>query len=247
MRGGAATVYFPMWHYEFEDLVVLKNNKGTENSRVRQLDYSFQINKVLYQRLIDRKDITFFSPSDVPGLYDAFVSDTNKFEELYTKYEADKNIRKKTMPAIEAFSILMTERAETGRIYIQNIDLVNDHSPFNPELAPIEQSNLCCVTGDMMLNVIVDGEFTTAQMDHVVDMVNGGKDIQVLSFSTETSETEYKPVTNAMKTKEVFEYFEIEDEFGNVLKCTEDHLVYTENRGYVRADELEESDIVKIA
>lgn len=143
VRGGAATVHFPLWHYEFEDLVVLKNNKGTENSRVRQLDYCFQINGFLYQRLIDGGNISLFSPSDVPGLYDAFCSDQKKFQQLYLKYENDPKIRKKVKSAIEVFSELMTERAETGRIYIQNIDHVNTHSPFLEEVAPIEQSNLC--------------------------------------------------------------------------------------------------------
>lgn len=143
VRGGAATVHFPLWHLEFEDLVVLKNNKGTETSRVRQLDYCFQLNKTLYQRLIDRKDITFFSPSDVPGLYEAFCADQDEFERLYVKYEKDESIRKKTLPALEVFTILMNERTETGRIYIQNIDLTNEHSPFDETVAPIEQSNLC--------------------------------------------------------------------------------------------------------
>lgn len=143
VRGGAATVHFPLWHLEFEDLVVLKNNKGTETSRVRQLDYCFQLNKTLYQRLIDRKNITFFSPSDVPGLYEAFCADQAEFERLYEMYEKDESIRKKTLPALEVFTILMNERTETGRIYIQNIDLTNEHSPFDETVAPIEQSNLC--------------------------------------------------------------------------------------------------------
>lgn len=143
VRGGAATVHFPLWHLEFENLVVLKNNKGTEYNRVRQLDYSFQVNKTLYQRLVDGKDITFFSPNEVPGLYEAFCSDQHQFEFLYKKYEANPNIRKKTVPAIEVFSALMQERAETGRIYIQNIDHANTHSPFDELVAPIEQSNLC--------------------------------------------------------------------------------------------------------
>ena len=132
-----------MWHLEFENIVVLKNNKGTEFNRVRQLDYCFQINKTLYQRLIDGKDITFFSPHDVPDLYDAFCADQEEFERLYIKYELDETIRRKTMPAIEAFSHLIQERAETGRIYIQNIDNANEHGSFIPEIAPIEQSNLC--------------------------------------------------------------------------------------------------------
>ena len=143
VRGGAATIHFPLWHYEFESLVVLKNNKGTEFNRVRQMDYCFQMNKTMYTRLVQRKDISFFSPSDVPGLYEAFCADQKEFERLYTKYEADPSIRRKTIPAVDVFTTLMNERASTGRIYIQNIDLTNEHSPFDPAVAPIEQSNLC--------------------------------------------------------------------------------------------------------
>lgn len=143
VRGGAATIHFPLWHYEFESLVVLKNNKGTEFNRVRQMDYCFQMNKTMYERLVKRGDISFFSPSDVPGLYDAFCADQKEFERLYVKYEKDLSIRRKTIPAVEVFSTLMNERASTGRIYIQNIDLVNVHSPFDESVAPIEQSNLC--------------------------------------------------------------------------------------------------------
>lgn len=143
VRGGAATIHFPLWHYEFESLVVLKNNKGTEFNRVRQMDYCFQINKTLYNRLVKRGDISFFSPSDVPGLYEAFCADQDEFERLYVKYEKDTSIRRKTLPAVEVFTMLMNERATTGRIYIQNIDLTNEHSPFDETVAPIEQSNLC--------------------------------------------------------------------------------------------------------
>lgn len=143
VRGGAATIHFPLWHYEFESLVVLKNNKGTEFNRVRQMDYCFQINKTLYNRLVKRGDISFFSPSDVPGLYEAFCADQDEFERLYVKYENDTSIRRKTLPAVEVFTMLMNERATTGRIYIQNIDLTNEHSPFDETVAPIEQSNLC--------------------------------------------------------------------------------------------------------
>lgn len=143
VRGGAATIHFPLWHYEFESLVVLKNNKGTEFNRVRQMDYCFQINKTLYNRLVKRGDISFFSPSDVPGLYEAFCADQDEFERLYVKYENDLSIRRKTLPAVEVFTMLMNERATTGRIYIQNIDITNEHSPFDEKVAPIEQSNLC--------------------------------------------------------------------------------------------------------
>lgn len=143
VRGGAATLFYPLWHLEVESLLVLKNNRGVEENRVRHLDYGVQINRLLYQRLIKGGDITLFSPHDVPGLYDAFFADQDEFERLYTQYEADDSLRKRTLPAVDLFSLLMQERAGTGRIYIQNVDHCNTHSPFNPKLAPVRQSNLC--------------------------------------------------------------------------------------------------------
>lgn len=143
VRGGAATVYYPIWHLEVESLLVLKNNRGVEDNRVRHMDYGVQLNKLMYQRLIKGADITLFSPSDVPGLYAAFFADQEKFEQLYLKYEQDPNIRKRSVKAIELFSLLMQERASTGRIYIQNVDHCNTHSPFDPSVAPVRQSNLC--------------------------------------------------------------------------------------------------------
>ena len=144
VRGGAATVYLPVWHYEFEDLVVLKNNKGTEETRVRHMDYAFQLNKLMYERLIEGGNITFFDPNDVPGLYEAFFADQDKFKELYEKYERAYSIRKKSLPAVEVFQMLLTERKDTGRIYIMNVDHANDHGAFDVEKAPIRMSNLCC-------------------------------------------------------------------------------------------------------
>ena len=144
VRGGAATVYLPLWHYEFEDLVVLKNNKGTEENRVRHMDYAFQLNKLMYERLLSGGNITLFDPNDVPGLYDAFYEDQDKFKELYEKYERAYSVRKKTLPALEVFQSLLTERKDTGRIYIMNVDHANEHGSFKPDLAPIRMSNLCC-------------------------------------------------------------------------------------------------------
>jgi ribonucleoside-diphosphate reductase alpha chain len=144
VRGGAATVYMPVWHYEFEDLVVLKNNRGTDETRVRNMDYAFQFNKLMYERLLTGGNITFFSPHDVPGLYDAFFEDQDKFKELYEKYEKTRKIRKKSLPALEVFSQFLTERKETGRIYLQNVDHANTHGSFIEKQAPIHQSNLCC-------------------------------------------------------------------------------------------------------
>lgn len=143
VRGGAATIYYPLWHYEVEDLLVLKNNKGTEENRVRHMDYGVQFNKLMYERLITGGDITLFSPKDVPGLYDAFFADQNKFRELYEAAERNPKLRKKTVKAIELFSSFMEERKSTGRIYLQNVDNANDHGSFIAELAPIRQSNLC--------------------------------------------------------------------------------------------------------
>ncbi|WP_421221946.1 class 1a ribonucleoside-diphosphate reductase subunit alpha [Aeromonas enteropelogenes] len=143
VRGGAATLFYPLWHTEVESLLVLKNNRGVEENRVRHMDYGVQINKLMYQRLIKGGDITLFSPSDAPGLYDAFFADQDKFEELYVKYEQDPAIRKKTLKAVDLFSLMMQERAGTGRIYIQNVDHCNTHSPFDPSVAPVRQSNLC--------------------------------------------------------------------------------------------------------
>lgn len=143
VRGGAATVHFPLWHFEFEDLVVLKNNKGTEHNRLRQVDYCFLFNRMMYQRLVSGGNITFFSPKDVPGLLDAFSQDQDEFDRLYVKYENDPKIRKKTLKALEVFSMFLTERKETGRIYLMNIDHANSHGSFKPDLAPITQSNLC--------------------------------------------------------------------------------------------------------
>ena len=140
IRGGSATVHFPIWHQEIEDILVLKNNKGTEDNRVRKLDYSIQISKIFYERLLKDEDITLFSPHDVPGLYESFGHDNAKFDELYVKFENDRKTPKKKIKAMDLFSALLKERAETGRIYIMNIDHANSHSSFKD---PVRMSNLC--------------------------------------------------------------------------------------------------------
>lgn len=143
VRGGAATLYYPIWHLEVEDLLVLKNNKGTEMNRLRQMDYGVQFNKLMYERLVTGGNITLFSPKDVPGLYEAFFADQDKFRELYEKAEKSRSIRKKSIPAVDLFSAFMQERKDTGRIYLMNVDHANDHGSFLPDVAPIRQSNLC--------------------------------------------------------------------------------------------------------
>ena len=143
VRNGAATLYYPIWHYEVEDLLVLKNNKGVEDNRVRHMDYGVQFNRLFYQRLIQGGDITLFSPNDVPDMYDAFFNDQERFQELYEKAEKSTKLRKKTVKAIDLFSSFMQERKDTGRIYLQNVDNANLHSSFDETVAPIRQSNLC--------------------------------------------------------------------------------------------------------
>jgi ribonucleoside-diphosphate reductase alpha chain len=138
IRGGSATCFFPIWHQEIEDILVLKNNKGTEDNRVRKLDYGIQLSKIFYERFIQDGEITLFSPHDVPGLYDVFGLD--KFDELYVKYENDLNIPKKKVKAQDLILDLLKERAETGRIYIMNIDHCNSHSSYKDQ---ITMSNLC--------------------------------------------------------------------------------------------------------
>ena len=140
VRGGSATTHFPFWHQEIEDILVLKNNKGTEDNRVRKLDYSIQLNKTMYERLLAGQDITLFSPHDVPGLYEAYFGDADKFKELYESYERKTSIKKKKIPAMDLFSALIKERAETGRIYIMNVDHCNTHSSFKDT---VYMSNLC--------------------------------------------------------------------------------------------------------
>ena len=138
IRGGSATVHFPIWHQEIKDILVLKNNKGTEDNRVRKLDYSIQISKLFYERFIRSESISLFSPHDVPGLYDSFG--TRDFDDLYRKYEGQTDIPRENVPAQELILDLLKERAETGRIYIMNIDHCNDHSSF---VDKVSMSNLC--------------------------------------------------------------------------------------------------------
>ena len=138
IRGGSATVHFPIWHQEIEDILVLKNNKGTEDNRVRKLDYSIQLSKLFYERFIQNGNISLFSPHDVPGLYDAFGTD--RFDELYVQYEEDSTVPRKSVGAQELILDLLKERAETGRLYIMNIDHCNSHSSFKDK---VNMSNLC--------------------------------------------------------------------------------------------------------
>jgi ribonucleoside-diphosphate reductase alpha chain len=140
VRGGAATLFYPLWHIEAEQLLVLKNNRGTEETRERHLDYGVQLNRTMYERLLSGGDITLFSPHDTPGLYEAYFGSADVFTPLYEKYEADPTIRRKTVKAVDLFTSLVQERAQTGRIYIMHADHMNTHSAFDER---VYMSNLC--------------------------------------------------------------------------------------------------------
>ena len=178
IRGGSATVHFPIWHQEIQDILVLKNNKGTEDNRVRKLDYSIQLSALFYQRFIDSEEITLFSPHDVPGLYDSFG--TESFDELYVKYENDQSIPKTRVSAQELILDLLKERAETGRIYIMNIDHCNSHSSFQEK---VEMSNLCqeiTLPTKPLQHIDGDGEIALC----ILSAINVGKLRDLSDFET---------------------------------------------------------------
>ncbi|WP_343192727.1 class 1a ribonucleoside-diphosphate reductase subunit alpha [Buchnera aphidicola (Taiwanaphis decaspermi)] len=189
VRGGAATLFYPIWHLEVQSLLVLKNNRGTEENRVRHIDYAIQINGFIYKKIIKDEFITLFSPSDVKDLYENFFKNQKIFKKLYVKYEKNKNIRKKRVRAIELFSLIVQERTSTGRIYIQNVDHCNTNSPFNCDIAPIRQSNLCLeiTLPTKPLNDINDekGEIALCTLSAInLGYINNLKDLEQISDLT---------------------------------------------------------------
>jgi ribonucleoside-diphosphate reductase alpha chain len=246
LRGGGATTYFPIWHKEIENIVVLKNNRGTDDNRVRKLDYGIQINKLFYNRLIKKQNITLFSPHDVPSLKEAFYLGNNEvFEKRYIELENDPSISKKSIPATELFNSIAKERLETGRIYIMNVDNVNNYGSFS---IPVNMSNLC-LTGDSLIEVKytdINNESNFIRLDEFNNLFNSLKDnYYVKSYNTETNEVEFCLVTNSLLTTETDELIEITDEdTGYSIKCTPEHKIFTKNRGYVMAKDLLENDIL---
>jgi len=245
VRGGSANLCFQWWHLEFEEMIVLKNNKGTHDNRLRQMDYCVQLNRLLYERLISGQDVSLFSPSEVPGLYEAFFADEAKFKEIYEKAERNTKIRRKTMGSKELMEQILTERKETGRVYIQNVDNVNQQGPFLPDVAPITMTNLC-LTGDSKLDIILDQTpLWGVSLVDVVGYVRSGHDVKTSSYNTDTETVEYKPITAAALTKINAELLEIEDEVtGRVIRCTPEHQIFTKNRGYIMAKDLVEDDVL---
>lgn len=241
-RRGAATVYYPWWHYEIEGLLVLKNNAGTDETRVRKIDYSVVFDKLFLERLRDKQTISLFSSIYVPGLFDAFG--TPEFAELYHKYESDKTIPRKTVEAKTIFEIFIRERVETNRIYCMFIDNANNQGSFKDT---VRMSNLCCLTGDNLVNVVINGSNCEICIDELVELVNDDNNVYILSKDLNRDVIEYKKVVAGLKTKEVDEVYQILDkDTGQFVVCTGDHEIYTKNRGFVRADELTEEDELDI-
>lgn len=235
-----------MWHYEFEDLIVLKNNKGIDDARARKVDYCFQVNGYMYQRLLKNQDISFFSPNDVKGLYDAFCADQDEFARLYEKYESDKSIRRKVISAREAFSMLITERYETGRIYVQHIDHSNTHSAFNPKKAPIEQSNLC-LAGDSTVTLLINDKYIESTMQELNDVYFEQYDeIKVKSFDLETNLIVYNTVLKSALMNTNAKVMKLTTSSGHLIHCTPYHKIYTKGVGYVIANDITTEDEVML-
>lgn len=247
IRNASCTVTFPIWHAQFEDLIVLKNNQGTEEVRVRQMDYSIVVNKMFWNRYKRGENITLFDPHEVPDLYEAYYRDSAEFETLYLKYEQDNTVKKKTLSAEDVFKNgILKERTDTGRIYLVNIDNVINQGPFDTTTDPIYQSNLC-LTGDTDIQIMnTDGTTQTMSLASFVEQYEFGAmtGVKVRSSNISTGEVTWNTVSNAAKTATVTDLIEIEDETGKIIRCTPDHQIYTKNRGYVKAGELLETDVL---
>lgn len=242
IRNGSATCYYPCWHLEIEDMLVLKNNKGTEETRVRHMDYAVQFNKLFYERLIAGGDVTLFSPHDLPEMYEAFFNDGEKFKVLYEAAEKNPKIRKKTMKAIDLFSSFVNERRDTGRIYLMNVDHANTHSSFDETVAPIRQSNLC-LAGDTVVTIQrASGDIEDVTLRDLSILV-AAETIKILSMNLKLAKAEFKEVLAWAKTSPSAAVMRIHDEdTGATIVCTPDHLIHTQNRGYVKARDLVPTD-----
>ncbi len=256
LRKGSMTLYFPIWHQEIESVIVLKNNKGNEENRARKIDYNIQLSKIFYERFLSNGEITLFSPHDVPGLYEKFGM--NGFNELYVQYENDPSIPKKKVKAQELILELLKERAETGRIYLMNIDHCNSHSPFKDQ---ITMSNLC-VAGDTKITVKITAyeenklshstvskvnyqelDIEIQQLEQILKEDVSFDRIEVLSYDIETGEKKWALITDFAETSPKAKVMKITDEeTGKSIVVTPEHKVFTKNRGYVMAKDLVETD-----
>lgn len=264
VRKGSATLFFPIWHHEIRELIVLKNEKGNDENRARSLDYAVTTSKIFYERFIKNQNITLFSPYDVPGLYEAFG--TPEFDDLYVKYENDPSIPKDVISAQELTLDILGERSDTGRLYLMNIDHVNSHSPYKKI---VRMSNLC-VAGDTKIKIrypksvgdqysiwywnVLEKEIKIEDLeDYIImrecqmsydkvsddDPCEHVPQIEVLSYNIETNQKEWKSIIAYAETSPKSKVMRITDEeTGKSIVVTPDHKVYTLNRGYVVAKEL---------
>jgi ribonucleotide reductase alpha subunit len=242
LRGGGGTANFAWFHYDILDILVLKNNAGTDDNRVRKLDYAIGLDKLILERYIKGQDITLFSYHECPELWNNFG--LPNFRELYEKAESNPSLKfKKKIPAKDFIDLLVKERFETGRIYILFVDHANEHGAW---LEHVDTTNLC-VHSDSLLSCLVDEFPRTISIEEVTSLFNSGKDIKVLSKNINTDAISYETVTNASKTGEFLELIEITDlDTNKTLRCTANHKVYTRNRGYVQAKDLIEEDVLDL-
>lgn len=241
VRAGAATLYYPIWSQEIENLVVLKNNKGTQDNRARGLDYGVQINQHFYQKALDKTDYFLFNPQQFPDLYDAFFSDQKKYVELYEKYVKTKKSLLKRVNAWELLITLVGERVQTGRIYIFNVDRISDQKAYIE--SNVYSSNLC-LKWDTRVDIIIDNRELNVTMEVLNQLYSEGKDILVKSYNHETGLVEWKRVTASSLMKKSTKVMKITNHDGKTITCTPDHKIWTENRGYVMAKELTENDVL---
>ena len=239
-RGGAITQYYPFFHYEIEHILELKNNKGTDDNRVRQSDHAIIFNDLFYERVKNNEDITLFYLNDVGDLYDQ-IGNTEYFKQKYKELENRRGIHKKKISAREVFKRFWIERLATGRMYLVNADAFQKHSAFK---VPVYNSNLC-LAGDTRITIRENG---TEKEIYIKD-VSKYKNIEVLSYNIETKKDEFKRITNSALMNSSAEVMELEFYNGtndpNGLICTPDHKIWTQNRGYVKANDLEIYDELK--
>jgi len=241
IRNGSGTLYVPIWHLEIEDILVLRNNKGTEDNRVRRIDYGIQFNGIILERFLQKGKITLFSPHDVPDLHDAFYNDQQLFRELYLKYEKNPNIKKKKIDAQQLISSFTIERFETGRVYFMFVDHANTHSSFDEAVAPIHMSNLC-VAGDTLVDAMIDKlQCCGVKMDELVHWINIGLTVHIKSKNLDTGKVEYKKVSTASCTNLQAKVIKIKL-YEKELVLTPEHQIWTSNRGWIQAKNLQSND-----
>lgn len=238
----SATVTFPIWHAQFEDLIVLKNNQGTDETRVRHMDYSVVLSGLFWKRLLEGKDITLFDPSQVPDLYEAFYSDIDLFDRLYEQYEERKDLKVKRLPAAVVIrNMIVKERTDTGRIYMVFIDNVQRQGPFDTKVHPIYQSNLC-IAGDSKVVVTDGADELELSMEELAFVYSSGDPGLFIKSVNDDGQICFSRLENVWATKETSELIEIEAD-GRVLRCTPDHQILT-MRGWIEAQHLLEDDVL---